>query len=79
MPTFSTDLQIGPGGTLGFMSRRQMSMDEVLSAIEELESRYGVPSERRREAIEGEPCASENLMLWDALVLSRDRMAARTS
>lgn len=61
------------------MSRQQMSMDEVLSAIEELESRYGVPSERRLEAIEGEPCASEDLMLWNELVWVRDRARARTA
>lgn len=46
--------------------------------IEELESRYGVPSERRREAIEGELCESEDLFLRDALVLSRDRMTGMT-
>lgn len=59
------------------MSRRQMSMEDVLSAIEELESRYGVPSERRHEAIEGEPCASEDLMLWNELVWVRDRASVR--
>lgn len=61
------------------MSRRQVSIEEVLSAIEELEAKYGVPSDQRREAIQGELCDSEDLFLWDALVLSRDWMSARTS
>lgn len=61
------------------MSRRQISMDEVLSAIEEFESRYGVPSERRREIAEGDPCLNDDLLTWDELVLVRDRATARTT
>ncbi len=55
-------------------------MQEVLEAITELEGRYGVPSDRRREiAGDGDPCAHDDLMLWDELVVARDRAAARTA
>ena len=62
------------------MARPFMSLQQILDAIAEFEDRYGVPSvERRAIAGDGEPCAHEDLLRWDALVYARDRATANAS
>jgi hypothetical protein len=62
------------------MARRQVTIEEVLAEIAQLEANYGVSSDQRRTIVgPGEPCANDDLLWWDELVLVRDRSTARAS
>jgi hypothetical protein len=61
------------------MSRRRISLEELLAEIAALEAQYGVSTEDRHLiAGGGDPCAAEDVQRWDALALARDRASAAT-